>query len=98
MRDDVDQNTCLAEVLAYLHDRFSTLAAVERPQSELLRGFRAGMTYARVCVLDEITTASIDLSDRTALLDAYSDDVLNPAQRQAFALITERFAALLPDR
>lgn len=59
MRDDVDQNTCLAEVLAYLHDRFSTLAAVERPQSELLRGFRAGMTYARVCVLDEITTESL---------------------------------------
>ncbi len=59
MWDDVDQDTRLAEVLTYLHDRFSTLAAVERPQLELLRGFRAGMTFARVCVLDEITTESL---------------------------------------
>ncbi|UOG21864.1 hypothetical protein MTX80_01575 [Gordonia amicalis] len=53
------QNTRLVEVLTYLHDRFSALATVEQPQSELLRGFRAGMTFARICVLDEITTESL---------------------------------------
>lgn len=59
MWDDVEQRTHLAEVLTSLYDRLSTLAAVERPQSELLRGFRAGMTFARVCVLDVITTESL---------------------------------------
>lgn len=39
MLDDVAQNTRLVEVLTYLHDRFSALATVEQPQSELLRGF-----------------------------------------------------------
>lgn len=76
--------------------RFTELAA-DAPREEI-ESLIDEFVEAFTPVLDEITTASIDLSDRTALLDAYSDDVLNPAQRQAFALITERFAALLPDR
>ncbi|MBD0862637.1 hypothetical protein IA539_15680 [Gordonia sp. zg691] len=52
------RNSNFAEVLAYLLDRFSSTHVEERPNG-LRRGYRAGMTFARVCVLDELTTEAV---------------------------------------
>ncbi|MEO9328908.1 hypothetical protein [Gordonia aurantiaca] len=47
----------IADVLSYLHDRFSSLG--DEGTCELLRGYRAGLTFARVCVVDALTSESL---------------------------------------
>lgn len=49
----------LTEVLTFLHEHFSEAVRRDDRSEKFRRGHRAGMTFARVCVLDELTAEAI---------------------------------------
>lgn len=68
----------LADVLSFLHERFSAMARNEESMSEFRRGYRAGMTFARVCVLDELTVETLRADA------AFGDGATASDRRRAF--------------
>lgn len=56
MLDRGRRDRTLAEVLAALHEHFSTTTRLDRRADVFRVGHEAGMRFARICVLDKLTT------------------------------------------
>lgn len=56
MLDPGPRNRTLAEVLAALHEHFSTTTRLDRRADVFRVGHEAGMRFARICVLDKLTS------------------------------------------
>jgi hypothetical protein len=56
MLDPGRRNRTLADVLAALHEHFSTSTRLDRRASLFRVGHEAGMRFARICVLDKLTS------------------------------------------